>query len=89
MAEGDIVGRGYEDNKSSTDHVGFSGIAQSSVSTSLGLLWELVHRRGYNPVPCGRTFRRARAAHDMTVNMGEVAQAEFKDAYICSKARLL
>jgi hypothetical protein len=39
-AEDDIVGRGYEDNKSSTDHVGFNGIAQSSASTGSGPLWE-------------------------------------------------
>ena len=74
------MGRGYEDNKSSTDHTGFSGIAQSSVSTSPESLCELleVWCRRNNPVICGRTLRRARIVHGMTVI---ITSAEFEHTH--------
>ena len=69
------MGRGYEDNKSSTDQVGLNGIVQSSVSTSSGSLGELcgVYLRGNSLVVlCSRTFRRAKPIKDVTVGrLGE------------------
>src|SRR5712672_3360826 len=62
-----MVGRGYEVNKLSIDHVGFNGIAHSSVSTSSGVLCELpeAYRRESNPVRRLWTLRRVRVVRDM------------------------